>query len=179
MWIFLALLVVPLIEIGLFIEVGGLIGLWPTIAVVIGTALLGTVLLRAQGLAALRDLQSQMNRGEDPSRTLAHGALILVAGVVLLTPGFFTDAIGFLLLVPPVRAALIASLGRHVRVAAANVHVHSAHGPPPGARRDPGGKGPVIDGSFETVETEDEQEERPTPPGGTAGRSGWTRPGGG
>ena len=100
MWIFLALVAIPIIEIALFIEIGGWIGLWPTIGVVILTALVGTLLLRQQGFATINDLQNRLNEGRDPSVALAHGAMILVAGVVLLTPGFFTDAVGFLLLIP-------------------------------------------------------------------------------
>lgn len=116
MWLFLILVLVPIIEIALFIEIGGWIGLWPTLAVVVATALAGTLLLRAQGFAALADLQSRLDTGRDPTGALAHGALILVAGVVLLTPGFFTDAVGFLLLVPPVRAAVLRAAGRRIRV---------------------------------------------------------------
>ena len=116
MWLFILLVAVPIVEIALFIEIGGLIGLWPTIAIVVLTALAGTMLLRAQGFAALADLQRRLDTGQDPTGTLAHGALILVAGVVLLTPGFFTDAVGFLLLVPPVRAAVIRALAKRVVV---------------------------------------------------------------
>ena len=114
MWIFLALVVVPIIEIALFIEIGGWIGLWPTLGIVVATAIAGAALLRAQGFAAIADLQGRLDRGEDPTAALAHGALILVAGVVLLTPGFFTDAVGFLLLVPAVRAVVIRHAARHV-----------------------------------------------------------------
>ncbi|MEM1162551.1 MAG: FxsA family protein [Pseudomonadota bacterium] len=106
MRLFLLLLAVPVIEIALFIEVGGLIGTWPTVAVVILTALVGSILLRRQGVAALQGFQARLAAGETPGHLLADGAMILVAGALLLTPGFFTDAVGFLLLMPPVRAAL-------------------------------------------------------------------------
>lgn len=151
--LFLALLIVPLIEIGLFIEVGGLIGLWPTLAVVVLTALLGTVLLRAQGLAALAELRGRIERGQDPSATLAHGAMILVAGVVLLTPGFFTDAIGFLLLIPPVRAAIIRRAAHRVVIHAMNARTG---GPGTGPGRPPHGAsragGQTIEGEFEEID---------------------------
>lgn len=97
---------VPLIEIAVFIQVGGLIGLWPTIAIVIATAFAGTALLRHQGLATLRRAQESLNRGEMPLREVFDGACLLVAGVLLLTPGFVTDATGLLLFLPPVRAWL-------------------------------------------------------------------------
>ena len=90
MWLLILFIAVPIIEIGLFIQVGGFIGFWPTIAIVILTALLGSTLLRSQGMTALGNLQSSVGAGENPMGHIAHGALILVAGVVLLTPGFFT-----------------------------------------------------------------------------------------
>lgn len=116
MWLFVLFLTVPLIEIALFIQIGGLIGLWPTLLIVVLTAILGTWLVRRQGLAAIGELRRNMNELRDPSRSLAHGAMILVSGALLLTPGFFTDAIGFALLVPQVRDWIISQLARRVRV---------------------------------------------------------------
>lgn len=116
MWLILALIAVPIIEIALFIEIGDIIGLWPTIGIVIATAIAGGMLLRAQGFQAMQSLQAQLNRGEDPSATLAHGAMILIAGVLMLTPGFFTDTVGFLLLIPAVRAALIKGFASRISV---------------------------------------------------------------
>ena len=107
MLLLLIFVAVPIIEIALFIQVGGAIGTWPTIGIVIITAIVGTMLLRTQGFATLGNLQSSLGKGENPVTHIAHGALILVAGVVLLTPGFFTDAVGLALLMPPVRALII------------------------------------------------------------------------
>ena len=107
MWLLFAFIGVPLIEIALFIQVGGLVGLWPTLAIVVLTAVIGTMLLRRQGLAEVSRLRAALDGKGDPTGPLVHGALILFAGAVLLTPGFFTDAIGFALLVPPVRVFLI------------------------------------------------------------------------
>lgn len=156
--IFLALVIVPLIEIGLFIEVGGLIGLWPTLGIVVLTALAGATMLRLQGLATIGDLRGRIDRGEDPSGPLAHGALILASGLLLLTPGFFTDAIGFALLVPQVRAAVIRYLARRVVTV---IHKRGGAGRGPGGG--PGGKpashrprGPgTVEGDYEVVEPED------------------------
>jgi UPF0716 protein FxsA len=159
MLIFLALVLVPIVEIALFIEVGGWLGLWPTIAIVILTAAIGTVLLRAQGLATLGEVQRRLGAGEDPSTTLAHGAMILVAGVLLLTPGFFTDGIGFLLLTPPVRAAAIRFARSRITRMHVNVRVRT------GRRRGPAGPG-TVDGEYEVVDPED---------GAHPGDSGWTR----
>ena len=116
MWLFIAFLLVPLIEIALFIQVGGWIGLWPTLLVVVLTAILGAATVRAQGAAALQAVGQSFNELRDPSEPLAHGAMILFAGALLLTPGFFTDACGFALLVPAVRTSIMRSLRGRVRV---------------------------------------------------------------
>ena len=149
-----AFIAVPLIEIGLFIQVGDQIGLWPTIFIVVITAIIGTALLRHQGLSALRRLQTAMDAGEPPLGPVFDGFCLLAAGALLLTPGFFTDAIGFLLFTPPLRAALRGFLGRRIQVQGAN---SSAHFYGPGAR--PGASGPagpqapgdVIDGDWQDV----------------------------
>ena len=106
MWLFVAFLLVPLIEIALFIQIGGAIGLGWTLLIVVITAVLGTVLVRAQGIQAMSQVKSSFNQMRDPSEALAHGAMILFSGALLLTPGFFTDAVGFALLVPGVRLAV-------------------------------------------------------------------------
>lgn len=117
MWLLIPFIAVPLIEIGLFIKVGGWLTLWPTLAIVLTTGIIGTFLVRQQGLKVLGELRNSMTQMRDPLSPLAHGALIVLAGVLLLTPGFFTDAIGFLLLVPPVRQAIITFMAARVQVA--------------------------------------------------------------
>lgn len=116
MWLFLAFIAVPLIEIGLFIQVGGVIGLWPTLAIVVLTAVLGTWLLRMQGAIAMSNLRQSFSDLDDPSEPLAHGAMILFAGALLLTPGFFTDGLGFALLIPAVRKAVFNQIRQRVHV---------------------------------------------------------------
>jgi len=116
MWLFLAFLAVPLLEIALFIQVGGLIGLFPTLAIVVITAIIGTWLVRAQGRLAMGNLRRSFSELDDPTEPLAHAAMILVAGAMLLTPGFFTDGVGFALLMPPVRRAAFGFLRRRVNV---------------------------------------------------------------
>ncbi len=141
--LFLLLLIVPIIEIVLFIEVGGMIGVWPTIGIVLLTAIIGTAMLRRQGLAALRNLQARIAAGENPGRLLADGAMILIAGVLLLTPGFLTDMVGFLLLVPGVRGWLWSRLAPRLVV----VDVQGRRT----ARVWPGGK-TVVEGEYEEVD---------------------------
>lgn len=116
MWLFLAFIAVPLIEIALFIQVGGWIGLWPTLAIVVITAILGTWLVKSQGALAIGQLRSSFSRLDDPTEPLVHGAMILIAGALLLTPGFFTDALGFAFLTPPVRRAVFRQLKKRVHI---------------------------------------------------------------
>ena len=105
--LFLTFLLVPLLEIYLLIKIGSVIGAVWTVAGVVGTAVAGAVLVRRQGLAALGRFRSATEAGELPTITIIEGLALLVAGALLLTPGFFTDAIGFVLLTPPLRQILI------------------------------------------------------------------------
>ena len=107
MFMLIIFIAIPIIEIALFIQVGGAIGLYPTLAIVLLTAILGTTLLKSQGLSALGTLQNSLQLGQNPMKQIIHGAMILISGVFLLTPGFFTDAFGILLLVPRFRSFLI------------------------------------------------------------------------
>ncbi len=102
----LLFIVVPMVEIGLFIQVGGLLGLWPTIAIVFLTAVIGASLVRSQGIATLTSVQKKLQQGEMPTQEIVEGMLLAVAGVLLLTPGFMTDALGLVLLLPPSRAKI-------------------------------------------------------------------------
>lgn len=163
MWLFLAFLAVPLIEIALFIQVGGLIGLWPTLGIVILTAILGTFLVKQQGRMALNDLRRSFSELNDPTEQLASGAMILFSGALLLTPGFFTDAVGFALLAPPVRKAVYQYIRKRVTVTRFQM------GPTPQPKpHDPRQDRPsdVIEGEF----TEVPPGKSPNHPG-----SGWTR----
>ena len=103
MWLFLLFIVVPIIEIVLFIKIGSLLGIWLTILVVVLTAIVGTNLVKSQGLNAIKEVQSSFLQGQDIARSLINGTLILIAGVLLLTPGFFTDFIGITFLIPMTR----------------------------------------------------------------------------
>ena len=109
MFPFLLLLffLVPLIEIYLLIEIGGVIGVGWTIFFVVFTAVLGAFLVRAQGFSTINRIRTQMNQGQLPAIELIEGLFLLIAGALLLTPGFFTDAIGFVCLTPPLRRAII------------------------------------------------------------------------
>ncbi len=157
--ILLAFIAVPLIEIALFITIGGWIGLWPTLVIVLLTAIAGTALVRSQGAHALAELQRSLNELRDPSEPLAKGAMVLFAGALLLTPGFFTDAVGFALLVPAVQARVYRYLRSRIRVQAAR----RGHPRPEGPRA----RDTVIDGQAHEVEIKDPDPDRRP--------SGWTR----
>lgn len=160
MILFLIFLLVPVIEIALFIELGGAIGVWATIAIIFLTAAIGAAVARAQGLSTLGELQSRLDAGADPREPMAHGALLLIAGLLLLTPGFMTDAFGFALLVPPIRAAVIRRIAARMTVHAATMH-QQAHQ----HSRRPSSGPTIVEGDFEVVD-----EEQPR-----RGDSGWTR----
>lgn len=102
--VILAVLVgIPLIDITLFIIIGAEIGIWPTLAGIVLTAVIGIILIRLQGLPVINRLRRSQAQRERPVAALVDAGCLLVAGLLLLTPGFLTDAIGFLLVVPPVR----------------------------------------------------------------------------
>jgi len=117
--LFLLFLIVPLAELYLLIHVGRVIGAGWTILLVILTAAVGAALARAEGLRTVAAIQSSLVAGRTPTNELIEGAMILVAGLTLLTPGFITDAIGLLILFPPtrrpIRRWLVAQLKRHAR----------------------------------------------------------------
>lgn len=152
--VLVALIVVPLVEIAVFIKVGGIIGLGPTLVVVIATAILGTALLRHQGLSTLARARESLARNEMPVAEVFDGVCLLAAGLVLLTPGFVTDAIGGLLFIPPIRRWLGGVLLRRV-MASGGVWVD-------GERVHPSRSGPVIEGeAHEIQEIPDEPDDLP------------------
>jgi UPF0716 protein FxsA len=102
--VLLLVLALPLLEIAGFVVVGRQIGVLPTLGLVIATAIAGSVLLRVQGFGVLSRIRKELDAGRDPSRELANGVMIALAGVLLLVPGFITDILGILLFLPPVRA---------------------------------------------------------------------------
>ncbi len=156
----LLLLAVPVGEVFVFLEVGSVIGTWPTVGLIVGTAVVGGLILRWQGLQTLARARRQLAANRLPVAEMAEGAALALAAVLLLTPGFFTDALGALLLLPPLRRTLLrrvlARLAPHDRFAGAGAGPESTAD---GAR--------VIDGEYRVLDDTHE----PGPPG--------TRPHGG
>ena len=146
-FLFLLFLVVPLLEIYLLIEVGSAIGAMLTIFLVVFTAMLGAVLVRVQGFSTLTRVQSQLNDGQVPALEIMEGVCLFVAGALLLTPGFFTDAVGFVLLTPPLRRSIIRYfLERQM----SHVQPGYVHGGNPGAQNQGGGR--VIDVEYRNID---------------------------
>ena len=114
--LFVLFIIIPIIEITVIMQVGALLGVWPTIAIVILSAWLGAKYVRQQGLATLQSVQTKMAQGEMPSGEIVTGLMLLVAGVLLVTPGFVTDIFGLLLLVPSVRTGIANQVQKHIKV---------------------------------------------------------------
>jgi len=123
--LFLAFALVPVIEIYILVKIGSFIGAEATIALVLLSAFVGAALARQQGLSVMLRIRENMSRGMTPAEELVDALLILVAGIVLLTPGFATDFAGILLLIPPVRARLKTFLRQKFQqwVQSGNVHI--------------------------------------------------------
>ncbi len=107
LWLLGLFLLLPIAEIYVLIRVGGLIGAIPTIALVVFTAVFGAMLMRSQGFATLRRVQASLTRGEVPTVELLEGLVVLAGGALLLMPGFITDTLGFLALIPPARRVAV------------------------------------------------------------------------
>jgi len=118
--LFLLFTITPLVELWLLFQLSGMFGFWTTIFVVLATGALGAVLARWQGWRALHRVQSEMRQGKLPAEALGDGVLILVAGVLLITPGVLTDVLGLSLLVPPLRTGIRKGiqlwLAKHVQI---------------------------------------------------------------
>ncbi|MFA5580618.1 MAG: FxsA family protein [Paracoccaceae bacterium] len=159
MRLLLIFVLLPLIEIALFVQVGAAIGLWLTLALVILSAVFGVWILRAQGALAAARLRNTFHQLGDPAEQIARGTMVMIAGMLLIAPGFFTDTIGLLLLVPYVQTAIMRYMQKRMQV-----HGYAARSPQPEARGD------IIEGEWEDVTLN----KKPThmPP---QGPSGWTR----
>jgi UPF0716 protein FxsA len=164
-FLFLIFIAVPIIEIALFIEAGRTIGVVATIAITIGTAIAGSFLMRVQGFATLSRFTQAIEKGEMPVMPVIDGIGILAAGLLLLTPGLFTDTIGLLLFVPPIRRGLAKWAFERAKRSGRVQFRTFGRGGGDGGRPRPGGPSPgdagftksadVVDAEFETVDPKD------------------------
>ncbi|MDR0807972.1 MAG: FxsA family protein [Gemmobacter sp.] len=155
-------LIAILIEIALFITLGGWMGIWLSFAVILGTAMLGLSILRLQGGRAAVELRQMTARMSDPAMPMARHMLIMLAAVLLILPGFMGDVVGLVLLIPPVQAALIAYMARRTTIRGAR-HPDARQAYRPDI---------VIDGEFIDLDAAGKNGDgKPGP----RGPSGWTR----
>ena len=159
-YLFLLFVLIPIIEIALLIQVGSVIGLLPTIGIVILTAVIGTTMLRQQGLATLNTAQQRMQSGQMPAQQIGEGLLLVFGGALLLTPGFATDAFGFACLIPVTRRWMAKKLGAKTM---ANVQIFTPGGQSHGQAEQPRSGtstgsaskqsgGDVIDGDYQRLD---------------------------
>jgi UPF0716 protein FxsA len=192
MWLLLPFVVLPIIEIALFIQVGGAIGVLPVIALVLASAFAGVAIMRRQGARAALDVQQAMREVGDPTRPMAHGALRMIGAVLMVVPGLFTSALGLLLQVPPLRDLILRRMAARVRVSGAGFSYGPQTGSgtgfetgfggyPPRSRRDDG----VIDGEYSVQDdppapvrdglTDQSKGDQGSEGGPRRGNSGWTQ----
>ncbi|RLQ89154.1 FxsA family protein [Notoacmeibacter ruber] len=126
------LLAIPIAEIAAFIAVGQWIGIFPTLLGIVITAIIGSILLRRQGLATLNAIRREIDAGRVPGRELVHGLMIALAGVLLMTPGYVTDTLGFLLFIPALRDSAWHFLRQHVVLVASSSIFERQGQPRPG-----------------------------------------------
>jgi UPF0716 protein FxsA len=173
----IAFIATPIIEIALFIQAGERIGLWPTLAIVVLTAIIGTWLLRWQGMTTWARAAQSLQRNEFPIEEVFTGLCLVLAGALLLTPGFMTDAIGFALFLPPVRQFLAMLIRRRMaRGGGPTVWVNGEEVDL--SRRRPRPDDGIVEGEYREVEPDaprvssDDGEDRPPNPNSPwAGRS--------
>jgi len=134
-------IVVPIAEIFVIVKIGELIGIWPTLALILASAIIGSWLLKSQGRGAWRRFNQTIGERRFPGKEVADGALIIVGGTLLVTPGFLSDLAGIALLVPPTRALVRRVLRRYMTGRFAFVSVGSFPGAGPGGQGGQGGPG--------------------------------------
>jgi len=144
----LLFILMPIIEIAVLLRVGAAIGWLSTLGVVILTAIIGTVMLRQQGLATLTRAQQRLGAGEMPAEQMLEGVALMIGGVLLLTPGFVTDAFGFMCLIPPTRIAILRFVKSRSTIGLAGVVASRSGAPGPKASS----SNDVIDGDFHRVD---------------------------
>lgn len=164
--LFLLFAIMPIIEIALLIQVGGIIGGWNTVALVIVTAFVGAYLVRREGFQTLQSAQAKMQRNELPGKEMVEGLMLVIAGVLLVTPGFITDILGFLFVIPGSRHMLAAQLSKHMKMRVVTqggfgqTGNYQQSGSDPFRQRDPSGNGNVFEGEYDDKTRQDDPDKR-------------------
>jgi UPF0716 protein FxsA len=150
-------IIVPILEIGVFIQAGDLVGLWPTIGMVILTAMIGSALLRQQGLSTLARVRESMNAGKFPVNELFGGLCLLLAGAFLLAPGFITDGFGLLLFLPIFRSSLRKHIAARLKARGkSNMHMHLE----PEQKSERSHSPNIIEGEFYEIKTDNDNKNK-------------------
>jgi UPF0716 protein FxsA len=157
----LILVALPFLELALLIKAGQAAGFWATLAMLAGAAIAGALVLSRQSRGALRRAMQAIEEGRQPLPEVLDGALLMMAGLLLITPGFITDALGLVLLIAPLRRALGGSIARRALYQSGS----RDDGTPGGRRSSPldDGKGPVIEGEFERLDEKPRDTRAPRP----------------
>lgn len=142
--LFILFVIMPFVELALLIKLGNVLGFWPTIAIVLFSAIVGAYVLHSQGLATMHRVSQSIRSGEPPIMPVVDGFFIAIAGAFLLTPGLITDCLGLSLLVPQVRRAVARwAFGRVVQSGSFKIHTYTTGGAPSGSH--PGANKPKSD----------------------------------
>lgn len=168
----LAILALPILDIASLIVVGDRVGLWPTVAAVLFSGMLGSMLVRSQGFAIVRQARATLQAGRFPAREAFDGLCVVIGGGLLIFPGFLSDALGLLLLTPPLRTLLLGLVSAVARRSGRfEIFVAKAGAVP----RGDGASGPIIEGEYTPVDETHDNAERPAnpPSDGTGRRSPW------
>ena len=161
--VLLLLVALPLLEIALLIKVGGLIGVWPVLAIIVGTFIAGFTLVQHQGLGVARRMVASMRSGEPPLEPMMESMLLVFAGACLILPGLITDCLGLILMIPPVRVAVArwgVSKGFPMFAQTSRRRRRGGGDPRPGASPRTRGPAPVIETEYERI---DETAVKPRP----------------
>ncbi len=157
--LFLLFAMMPIIEIAILVQVGGMIGGWNTVGLVIVTAFVGAFLVKREGLQTLQTAQSKMQQNMIPGRELVEGMMLVVAGILLVTPGFITDILGFLLVLPGSRHYFASHLSKHLQmrvVTSAGTYSQPGAGAQYTDTRQRNNDGEVIEGEYADKTEQDE-----------------------
>jgi UPF0716 protein FxsA len=124
--LFLLFTIIPVVELALLIKIGSFIGVANTIAIVILTAIVGAYMVRSEGIGVMHRIQKNMNEGLFPGDELINGLLILIAGALLLTPGFFTDLLGFCMVFPLTRKFISKYVKKYLerKISSGDIHIN-------------------------------------------------------
>jgi len=155
-YLFLLLVITPIVELWLILKVGSAIGAGSTILLILLTAILGAAMLRKQGFSTLFRARQKMEEGQLPAKEMAEGLMLAISGALMLTPGFVTDAVGFSFLVPWVRCKLIENFQDNVMFANTGVKGHQSYYSAKGSSE--GESEIIIEGEFTTeADTDDKK----------------------